>query len=233
MAPASGKSSKMGLPAGWHREYEGRHRAEYFYDRRNLTVSVLPRYERAYGRASQKEPVAYVVRVHRILDPEPAVPMTLGERETFAAAKDLAMRYMRRVDTRSLRAAGGDAFAAFADVASYDDDVLVDLCRSLARSPVDAVVHVDDGRVTVAHAANESPAAVRKRLTDRTRRFADLVEDGDSACYVARATTDLVWVARGDGDGTLVEFADAHDDVGAFLDEVAAFVRRRDVDGSD
>ncbi|WP_227131564.1 hypothetical protein [Halorubellus salinus] len=220
----------MALPAGWHREYEGRHGAEYFYDRRNLTVSVLPRYERAYGRASQKEPVAYVVRVHRILDPEPSVPMTLGERETFAAAKELARRYMRRVDTRSLRAANEDAFAAFTDVASYDDDVLVDLCRSLARSPIDAVVHVDDGRVTVAHASNESPAAVRDRLTARTRQFSEFTDPGDSAWYLARATTDLVWVPRGGADGTLVEFADAHDDVGAFLDEVGSFVRRRDVE---
>jgi hypothetical protein len=91
-------------------------------------------------------------------------------------------------------------------------------------------VHVDAGRVTVAHASNESPASVRERLTAHARQFGEFTDPGDSAWYVARATTDLVWIPRGGADGTLVEFADAHDDVGAFLDEVGAFVRRRDVD---
>jgi hypothetical protein len=222
----------MTLPSGWNREYEGRHGAEFFYEPRNLTVSVLPRYERAFGRASEKDPVGFVVRVHQLLSPGPSVPMTLGECETFASASDLARTYMARVDARRVRSSNDGAFAAFTDVAAYDDDVLVALCGSLSGSSVRSLVHYDDGAVAVPYATDESPAAVRKRLTGRVRALAALTDDEESACYVSRDAGDLAWVSRDDGDGTLVEFADAHDDVAAFLEELAQFVRRKDADAA-
>lgn len=230
MARASGKCSEMALPPGWHREYEGRHGAEFFYEPRKLTVSVLPRYERAFGRASEKEPASFVVRVHQLFSPAQSVPMTLGERETFAAATDLARTYMDRVTARRVRSSNESAFAAFTDVATYDDDVLVALCRSVSGSSVRSLVHYDDGAVAVPYATDESPASVRARLTDRVRALADVTGPGDDAVFVSRGDGDLAWVGRGDGDGTLVEFADANDDLTGFLDEIAGFVRRKDAD---
>jgi len=231
VAPASGKCSEMPLPPGWHREYEGRHGAEFFYEPRKLTVSVLPRYERAFGRASEKEPASFVVRVHQLFSPAQSVPMTLGERETFAAATNLARTYMDRVDARRVRSSNESAFAAFTDVAAYDDDVLVALSRSLSGASVRSLVHYDDGALAVPYATDESPASVRTRLTDRVRAFVDFTRPGDDAVFVSRDDGDLAWIGRGDGDGTLVEFADANDDVTGFLDELAGFVRRKDADG--
>jgi hypothetical protein len=228
VGPANDKSSERDLPAGWFREYEGRHGAEYFYDRRNLTVSVLPRYATLGGRASQKDPIGYVVRVHRLVAPEPAVPMTLGERETFPAARELAHRYMSRVDAVSLRSNDDGPFEAFAEVASYDDDTLVSLCRTLARSPVRSVVHADGDALDIAHATDETHASVRDRLGERVRTFAAVSDHGDDAWYVARRNGDLAWVPRGDASGTLVEFEDANDDVASFLAEIGRFVKRKD-----
>jgi len=233
VAPASGKCSEMPLPPGWHREYEGRHGAEFFYEPRKLTVSVLPRYERAFGRASEKEPASFVVRVHQLFSPAQSVPMTLGECETFPAATELARAYMDRVDARRVRSSNESAFAAFTDVATYDDDVLVALCRSLSGSSVRSIVHYDDGAVAVAYATDESPASVRTRLTDRVRAFVDFTRPGDDAVFVSRDDGDLAWIGRGGEDGTLVEFADANDDVTGFLDELAAFVRRKDAGVDD
>jgi hypothetical protein len=156
--------------------------------------------------------------------------MTLGECETFTAATDLARAYMGRVDARRVRSSTESAFAAFTDVAAYDDDVLVALCRSLSGAVVRSVAHYDDGVVTVPYATEASPAAVRQRLTERVRALVVFTDPEDDAVFVSRDDGDLAWVGRGDEYGTLVRFADANDDVTGFLHELAGFVRRKDAD---
>jgi hypothetical protein len=73
---------------------------------------------------------------------------------------------------------------------------------------------------------------VRKRLTERVRSLAAMTEPTDDAVFVSRDDGDLAWIGRGDGNGTLVEFANADGDVATSLEELASFVRRKDVDGA-
>jgi hypothetical protein len=218
----------MELPSGWVREYEGRHGAEYYYERRNLTVSVLPRYASARGRASEKTPEHYEVRVHRLLAPDPMVPVTLGRRETFDAARSLAREYMQRVDARGLRSDRTGAFAAFTEVASYDDDVLLALARGLFGERPRSLVHVEDGDLSVAHTTNDSPAAVRERVGTRIDALQSMTHSGDAGVYVAGDAIDIVWLPRGDGDGTLVEFDGDDGDFGSLLTELASYVQGSD-----
>lgn len=222
----------MELPDGWIREYEGRHGAEYFYEPRTLTVSVLPRYATASGRASEKDPDRYVVRVHRLFGGDTTVPVTLGTRPTYQDAVDLAEKYMDRVGATGIRTADGGVFEAFIDVANYDDDVLLMLCRSATGAPVNALVHVEDGTRSVAHSTNESPDSVTDRLRDRIESLAGATAASDRALFVATSSHDLVWLPRNGGDGTLIEIDDgaASSDVKTlygFLDDIARYVRRR------
>lgn len=218
----------MDLPSGWCREYEGRHGAEYYYERRNLTVSVLPRYASARGRASEKTPEHYEVRVHRLLAPDPMVPVTLGRRETFDAARSLATAYMRRVDSFRVRSDRTGAFAAFTEVASYDDDVLLALARGLLGDRPRSLVHVEHDRLSVAHASSDAPRAVRERVSPRIDALQSLTRDGDAGVYVTSDGIDVVWLPSGDGDGTLLELDDDDGDLGRRLAELAGYVRRRD-----
>jgi hypothetical protein len=221
----------MELPHGWQREYEGRYGAEYVYDRRNLSVSVLPRYESALGRASEKTPDRYVVRVHRLLSPDPSVPVTLGVRETFDAAIDLAEKYMRRVDAIAVRSTTTGLLEAFTDVAAYDDDVLLAICRSLTGSGVRSLVHTDDDTLEVPHAVADAPGAVRERLADRIASLRTATQPGDGALYVNTGTCDVVWIPRGETDGTLIELdRDVDRDLPGFLEEIGAYVRGRELD---
>ena len=226
----------MTLPDGWHREYQGRHGAEFFYEPRNVTMSVLPRYDSASGRASQKAPSRYVVRIHQLLARGGSKPVTLGEREAFDDALDLARTYMERVNAVGVRSERIEPLEAFTDVATYDDDTLLALARSKAGSPVTALVHADRDVLDVAHTTGESPATTRDRLRERVAAFRAGTLPGDEATYVTRAGRDLAWfpmTERGDDhpdavvDGTLLEFDDADAELGAFLDELTAFVRRR------
>jgi len=103
----------MTLPDGWHREYQGRHGAEFFYEPRNVTMSVLPRYDSASGRASQKAPSRYVVRIHQLLARGGSRPVTLGEREAF---DDAVANFEEDHDELMIQYTGPFAPYSFVDV---------------------------------------------------------------------------------------------------------------------
>lgn len=225
----------MDLPAGWHREYEGRHGAEFFYEPRNLTVSVIPKYATPKGRASEKTPSRYVVRVQQLLGANHPGPLTLGERGTFEAAVGLARTYMACLDRVGVRSNRTDPIAAFTDVDAYDDDVLLALARLGTGSTVRTLVHVDGDDLDVVQHLEEAPSTVRGRLRERIDAFRASTRPGDEAIHVTRAATDLVWIPRtetddGRVDGTLIEFendGDADTELGAFLAEIGDFLARR------
>ena len=132
------------LPSGWAREYEGRNGVEYFFEPRNLTVSVLPRYDSARERASEMTATGYLVRVHRLLPSDSDVPLTLGTVETFDEAKRLAAEYMTLLSQRVVRQDGEDRAAVLATaalIAPYTDDALVRLVQSWSDSSLRGVAH--------------------------------------------------------------------------------------------
>lgn len=224
----------MDLPAGWHREYEGRHGAEFFYEPRNLTVSVLPKYATPKGRASEKTASRYVVRVQQLLGANHPGPLTLGERDTFEAAIGLARTYMSCLDRVRVRSNRTDPLAAFTEVGAYDDDVLLALARLGTGSAVRTLVHVDGDDLDVVQHLEGSPAAVRERVRDRVAALRAATRPGDDAIHVTRTDTDLVWIPRNAGDdgtvdGTLIVFENDGDgtELGTILEEVAAFLARR------
>ncbi|WP_267641999.1 hypothetical protein [Haloarchaeobius amylolyticus] len=141
-----------GLPVGWVREYEGRHGAEFYHEGRNLTVSVLPRYDSPGGRASAMTPSAYVVRVHRLFSADFAVPLTVGTARTFGGAKGLATKYMEQFSAEFVRRDGPDdaaAIEALSAVAEYSDDLLVSVVQSRTDWGLQGIAHCAPGSVEV------------------------------------------------------------------------------------
>ncbi|WP_435361067.1 hypothetical protein [Haloarchaeobius sp. DFWS5] len=228
------------LPAGWQREYDGRHGVEYFYEPRNLTVSVLPRYDSPGSRASQMEPSGYLVRVHRLFSSEFTTPLTVGLTDSFPAAKELATRYMEQFTSEFLRRGATDdslAIEALSAVADYSDDLFVDVVQSRTKWGLRGVAHCSPDSVDVVYQRDGSGFTdeLAARLYDSVRGVSvgSVGSDGDSSSTGALVTTDggtAVWVTP-DGDpdcGTLCYFApDTALSVPALFEDTAELLRRR------
>ncbi|WP_435334854.1 hypothetical protein [Haloarchaeobius sp. TZWWS8] len=225
------------LPDGWQREYEGRHGAEYFYEPRNLTVSILPRYESARARASTMEPTSYLVRVHRLFSSDFAVPLTIGTARTFERATDLAMRYMEQFSTKFVRH-GVDGFEpaleVLSAVADYSDDLLVSLVRSRTRWGLRAIAHCSPEDITVVHQRDGTSLSEREatELYEAVRDAAAAVA-GDRRPTASLTVTEqdaVAWVMpRGDpGAGTLFVFdPDVAMETPTLFEELTELLRRR------
>jgi hypothetical protein len=225
------------LPDGWIREYEGRHGAEFFHEPRNLTVSVLPRYDSPGGRASAMQPSGYVVRVHRLFSSDFAVPLTVGTAQTFGAAKLLATQYMEQFSREFVRRDdAGDAAVveALSTVGDYSDDLLVSVVQSRTDWGLSAVAHCDPESVEVVYRTDDGTLAdAAATALYESVRDAVAATAGDGQPVGTLTTTDagtVVWLmpAGDPATGTLFLFdPDTPLSVPGFFEETADLLRGR------
>ncbi|MCT9095418.1 hypothetical protein [Haloarchaeobius sp. HME9146] len=226
-----------GLPEGWVREYEGRHGAEFYHEARNLTVSVLPRYDSPAGRASAMTPAGYTVRVHRLFSSDFAVPLTVGTTTTFGAAKELATEYMEQFSTEFVRKGGPNEtviIEALSAVADYSDDLLVSVVQSRTGWGLAGVAHCTPASVEVVYREDDLTLSQSEAtgLYEAVRDGAVATAGSDRPVGTLTTTEagTVVWLTP-DGDpeaGTLFLFApDTPLSVPAFFEDTADLLRGR------
>lgn len=211
MTGGSDDAGAQPLPAGWTREFQGRHGAEFFHEAEAVAVQVLPRYDPPGRRASESRPDHYLVRLQRPYSDRPGGPVEVVSAADIESALEAARTFMSEFGAggpdRGARRAAVEAVAA---VAGYSDDRLLALLSDRLGEGIRAVAHADPDGLAPVFGVDDPGDPVGgipvADLCDRLRTAAGAAggDGGPPGVAAALGGTTALWIPAGGDCGTLV-----------------------------